>query len=239
MADGVQPNVNQRRSSFVIVSVTAHAVLLSGILAVSMLAPALLPSPARALLRPSLFADRLVRMADVDLPTSKAHGGESRSPSRSARSDLSTNAAPVEPPAGFGPETTTGTTIDRPSGLDAVEGGGGKVEGVGIAEASPVIPADQAPVRLHSGIEAPRKVLDAAPAYPEIARASRVQGVVILEVTIDERGNVGSARVLRSIKLLDQAALEAVERWTFTPARLNGQTIPVVMTVTVNFQLGP
>jgi len=60
---------------------------------------------------------------------------------------------------------------------------------------------------------------------------------VIIEATIDERGNVTAARVLRSAPLLDDAALAAVRQWKFTPALLNGEPIPVVMTVTVNFLL--
>jgi len=44
-------------------------------------------------------------------------------------------------------------------------------------------------------------------------------------------------RVLRGVPMLDQAAVAAVQQWRFEPARLNGQVVPVVMTVTVNFQL--
>jgi protein TonB len=43
--------------------------------------------------------------------------------------------------------------------------------------------------------------------------------------------------VLRSIPLLDDAAMEAVRQWRFTPTMLNGQPVPVVMTVTVAFKL--
>jgi protein TonB len=43
--------------------------------------------------------------------------------------------------------------------------------------------------------------------------------------------------VLRSIPQLDQAAIEAVKQWTFTPTLLNGVPVPIVMTVTVNFEL--
>jgi len=48
---------------------------------------------------------------------------------------------------------------------------------------------------------------------------------------------VSSARVLRSIAMLDEAALMAVRQWRFEPARLNGSAVPIVMTVTVSFQL--
>jgi protein TonB len=55
--------------------------------------------------------------------------------------------------------------------------------------------------------------------------------------TIDENGGVVQARLLRSIPLLDEAALAAVRQWTFTPSRLNGQPTSILMTVTVQFRL--
>jgi protein TonB len=58
---------------------------------------------------------------------------------------------------------------------------------------------------------------------------------VILEAVIGEDGAVSSARVLRSIPLLDQAALDAVRQWRYEPTLLNGVPTPVIMTVTVNF----
>src|SRR5262245_24977319 len=102
----------------------------------------------------------------------------------------------------------------------------------------PTIPTPQPVYRLHSGIQAPVRLTNVALAYPEIARQARVEGIVIVEVTIDNRGEVVSAHVLRSVtSLLDRAALDAVQQWRFSPARLNGEVIPVVMTVTVNFKL--
>ena len=75
------------------------------------------------------------------------------------------------------------------------------------------------------------------PVYPSIAQSARVQGVVIIEATIGPNGSVTDAKVLRSIPLLDAAALDAVRQWQFTPTTLNGQAVPVIMTVTVNFTL--
>ena len=46
-----------------------------------------------------------------------------------------------------------------------------------------------------------------------------------------------NARVLRSVPLLDQAALDAVRQWQYTPTMLNGVPVPVIMTVTVTFTL--
>jgi TonB family protein len=61
--------------------------------------------------------------------------------------------------------------------------------------------------------------------------------VVIIEAIIDPSGSIANARVLRSIPLLDEAALGAVSRWQFTPTEVNGQRVGVLMTVTVNFTL--
>ena len=91
--------------------------------------------------------------------------------------------------------------------------------------------------RLGGDIQPPTKVKDAAPIYPAIARAARVEGLVIIEATISVNGKVQDVRILRSIPLLDAAALDAVRQWQYTPTRLNGTPVAVVMTVTVNFRL--
>jgi periplasmic protein TonB len=92
-------------------------------------------------------------------------------------------------------------------------------------------------VRVGGNIKPPTKVKDVKPEYPAIARSARVQGVVIIEAVIGPNGNVEETKVLRSIPLLDAAALDAVKQWTFTPTLLNGVPVPVIMTVTVNFAL--
>jgi protein TonB len=73
--------------------------------------------------------------------------------------------------------------------------------------------------------------------YPAIARSARVGGIVILETTIAEDGSVQDVRVIRSIPLLDAAAVDAVRQGRVTPSRLNGQPVRVLMTVTVSFTL--
>jgi protein TonB len=123
-----------------------------------------------------------------------------------------------------------------------VEGGvaGGVAGGiVGGLEAAPPPPPPPpaAPVRVGGNIRAPQKTRDVKPTYPAIAQSARVQGVVIIEATIGPTGQVQEAKVLRSIPLLDQAALDAVKQWVFTPTLLNGVPVPVIMTVTVNFTL--
>jgi protein TonB len=95
----------------------------------------------------------------------------------------------------------------------------------------------QAPVRVGGEIKQPRKLIDVPPVYPPIAQSARVQGVVILECTIAPDGRVIDAKVLRSIPLLDAAAIDAVKQWVYTPTLFNGVPVPVIMTVTVSFRL--
>ena len=102
---------------------------------------------------------------------------------------------------------------------------------------TPPPPALREPVRVGGNVLPPRKVSAPPPVYPPIARAAGVQGIVILEAVIGEDGTVRDVTVLRSIALLDAAAIDAVQRWRFSPSLLNGEPIAVVMTVTVSFSL--
>ena len=103
--------------------------------------------------------------------------------------------------------------------------------------AEPVLVDGVQPVRVGGNIQAPTKIYDQRPTYPEEALRERVSGMVILEAVIDTNGTVRSAKVLRSVPLLDAAAVEAVKAWRFTPVLRDGVPIPVLMTVTVNFTL--
>jgi TonB family protein len=95
--------------------------------------------------------------------------------------------------------------------------------------------ASVAPVRIGGNIRAPKKIKDVKPVYPAIAQSARVAGAVTIEATIGPDGKVIDAKVVRSIPLLDQAALDAVRQWEYTPTLLNGVPVPVLVTVTINF----
>ncbi len=95
--------------------------------------------------------------------------------------------------------------------------------------------ARSAAVRVGGQIRTPTKIKDVKPVYPAIAQAARVAGVVVIEAMIGPDGKVLEANVVRSVPLLDQAALDAVRQWEYTPTLLNGVPVPIVMTVTINF----
>ena len=91
--------------------------------------------------------------------------------------------------------------------------------------------------RSRGDVRAPALLRRIAPEYPGIARQARVEGVVIIEAETDVYGRVRNARILRSIPLLDQAALDAVRQWVYEPLVVNGRPRGVLFTVTVTFKL--
>jgi TonB family protein len=92
-------------------------------------------------------------------------------------------------------------------------------------------------LRVGGMVKAPTKIRHVNPVYPPEAMDARISGVVILQCRIEPDGTVSEAQVLRSVPMLDDAAVEAVQQWEFTPTFLNGVPVPVIMTVTVNFTL--
>lgn len=152
---------------------------------------------------------------------------------------------PFEGPLAFdvvvpiGPEGAQAADALRAMPLPTGRGGvGGGAPGLAVGPFPPP-PVTGTPVRVGSVRGQPAKTRHVDPEYPEIAKAARVQGLVIVEIGIDVNGRVQEARVLRSIPLLDQAALDAVRQWEFMPLRLNGELVPVIMTTTVQFSLPP
>jgi TonB family protein len=86
----------------------------------------------------------------------------------------------------------------------------------------------------------PKIVKKVNPLYPEEAVKNRIEGVVLIEATSDEKGNVVSARVLPAKNpqpLLEEAALAAVRQWQYEPFLINGKAVGVTFTVTVTFAL--
>jgi TonB family protein len=94
------------------------------------------------------------------------------------------------------------------------------------------------PLRVGVDIEAPPlKVFNVDPVYPQEAQAQEVEGTVVAHIIIAADGSVRNAQVVKSIPLLDQAALDAVVQWEFEPTLLNGQPVEVEMDVFLRFTL--
>jgi protein TonB len=128
-----------------------------------------------------------------------------------------------------GGETSNTQNTNVPTALGSIASAAGAA-GVAIPNGA---------VRVGGAVKAPTQISKVQPVYPAIAQSAGVSGVVILEAVIGVDGRVTNATVLRSIPLLDQAAVDAVRQWAYTPTLLNGVPVPVVMTVTVTFMLPP
>ena len=72
-------------------------------------------------------------------------------------------------------------------------------------------------------------------ADPALAKQARIQGVVVLEAEISKEGTIDNLKVVTGHPLLIQAAIDAVKQWRYKPTLLNGEPVPVVTTITVNF----
>ena len=103
----------------------------------------------------------------------------------------------------------------------------------------PDAPADasNAPIRIGDGVPPPRKIHDVPPVYPPAAREAGIEGLVVLDATIDPTGVVRDIEVVTSVPELDQAAIDAVEQWRYEPMLVDGVAVPISMTMTINFTL--
>jgi len=92
--------------------------------------------------------------------------------------------------------------------------------------------------RIGAGVNVPVIVSRVEPEYTEQARNANWQGTVLLQVTVDENGVPQDIQIVRALGLgLDQKAIEAVQKWRFKPALLNGKPVPVSASIEVNFRL--
>jgi len=85
--------------------------------------------------------------------------------------------------------------------------------------------------------EPPQVIKQVKPVYPDMARQAELEGVVLLLVGVDEFGNVIEVTVLQSVAGLDQAAIDAVYKWKFKPAKQRDVPVAVRISLPVRFSL--
>jgi len=220
------------RWSFWPVSITLHVVLGVAAFVVPLVADVTPPMPAP--IHMFVAATKTVPVPDMVI----AQAPRVRTP---------TVLPDVIAPNGIAPERKedqpyTGPVIPDLSATSGI--GDSSIAGIGPATtnvAPPPPPPTPKPaqtlIRAGQGVREPKRISGAPPEYPTVAREARLEGTVILEAVINERGEVGRIRVLRSAPLFDQAAISAVEQWRYTPTLLNSAPVSVLMTITVNFTL--
>jgi|WetSurMetagenome_2_1015567.scaffolds.fasta_scaffold04940_8 periplasmic protein TonB len=149
-----------------------------------------------------------------------------------------TNAPPATPTN----DRPTAAADDGPPGVDGLQGV------VGLDDHSPlglmgttleVKPPDQPQILNETQVVAPKLLHQVPPAYPPAALAMRLGAKVVLQVVVNEEGRVVDVQVLNSTNVLfNQAAMDAVHQWRYTPplAKANGQAVACYQTVVVSFE---
>ena len=223
--------IGSRRNVTVTTSIAIHALVVVLVVVLPLLGGVSLPA---AMSRIDAF------VAPPDLPPPPA---ALPPPSAQRAPAHNPDAAPIKAPETIAPEVyvppSTGT-VSVPGGLPIGSGVGvpGGMPNVPVtAMTQPPPPEEKKPVRAGGVVQFPKRVSFVEPVYPQLAISSRTEGTVYLEATIDENGRVVNMKVLKGHPLLDAAAKEAVSKWRYSPTTLNGERVPIIMTVTVTFTL--
>jgi protein TonB len=116
--------------------------------------------------------------------------------------------------------------------------GGGVLNGVlgGAAAAPPPAPPSE-PIRVGGIVKPPKLIHTEQPVYPPIAKASRIEGVVVVEAVVTAEGSVDKVKVISGPAQLVDAAVAAMSKWKYEPTILNGQAISVILNARITFSL--
>jgi len=137
-------------------------------------------------------------------------------------------APPTEAPAGL---PIGDRSLDPPSG----SGPGTAVSGPTAPPGTPTV--GTGPV-IHDFTSVGLAVLrQVDPIYPDFARRARIQGPVVLMMTVDEQGRPIQVQVLEGHSVFHEAAKQAARQWRFEPARMNGQPVSAAFRLTLKFSL--
>jgi len=228
---GSPPGRVGTRSRYTVpLSLAAHAAVILAVAAAAVFGPVVLPG---------LASSEMIYEVSILPPAPPPPAPPPPPNSSPPLATPNPHAAPAAAPDHIAPEPERmfDPVLSSTTGTDIIPGGSG-LDTI-ISEPAPPPPPPPAPALHRAGgkVLVPTKVHDVPPVYPALAREARVQGLVIIEATIGVDGQVMGARILKSVPLLDEAALAAVRQWRYSPTLLNGSPVPIVMTVTVIFKL--
>jgi protein TonB len=112
-----------------------------------------------------------------------------------------------------------------------------------LSAATPAAPSavlgadDNGPLKVGQDVQQLKLVDQVKPVYPPLAKLSKAEGAVMLQVTVARDGSVAKADVISGHALLTRAAADAVKQWKYRPTVVNGQPVEVVTTVRIAFTL--
>jgi protein TonB len=198
--------------------------------------PPVSPFPVVAVLPPDLLAQRPAPVPAPKKGDAAVKPGRTVVPPRDVPEvppvqtpdSLPTNAKDDAPDDFEGPgDGTSGDLIGSPSGIPGGVGDGGT--GPGSEEGA-------APVEVTGDMVRPVLLVKVEPSYPQVARRAGLGGRVTVRAVIAENGDVESVEVFASTNpLFNDAAVDAVRRWRYRPALMNGRPVRVYFSVRVDF----
>jgi protein TonB len=228
-----------RKGATLAVSMMVHGVLAAAIVLVPLLYYDAIPQPSDSTLKAFFVAPVEIAPAPPPPPPPAPALRSAIKVPVPVPSVAPTFVAPIEAPEGIrqeqGIELGFGVEGGVPGGVEGGVPGGvlGGIVGGAMAQAPPPVKA----VRVGGNIVAPKMVKKVAPDYPDLAKASRLGAVILMEAQVDTHGVVQGVNVLRGHPLFDEAAMNAVKQWRYRPLLLNGEPTPFIVTVTLVFSI--
>ncbi|GLH70215.1 hypothetical protein GETHPA_17480 [Geothrix rubra] len=215
-----------------------RSLLMAGSVYLALVASAVLLSRAKAALPPTILRTgpppRVIEVILNPAAPAAVHPPAPAGPATGpilAAQPVSGPALPQVPdpaaiPTGLPTQDLSGLQVPRPTGPAPI----------GTGPASTSEPPGSSQVRFID-MNMVRVLHQVTPVYPALARMTRVQGAVVLLMTIDESGAPTEVKVLAGHPGLQEAALQAARQWRFEPARVDGRPVPASFRLTLNFRL--
>ena len=98
-------------------------------------------------------------------------------------------------------------------------------------------PAKPMHLRISSGVAQGNKIHDVQPKYPREARERGITGDVLLQATIDTKGNLINIKPIQGDPILIAASMDAVKKWRYRPYKLKGEPVEVETTIKIQFHM--
>lgn len=177
------------------------------------------------------YTGRIIRMTTLPPPPSLS--GAPPPPAIPIQQEIAkpTIGIPVPVPDALAQEQTIMTQQEIAQTLAPVGVGGSGKDSIYIASTDD-LPGEGDFVYYE---DPPTPIFHVPPAYPEFARDAQIQGRVVLHVLVDKFGRVKAVKVIKSVKGLDDAAVDAVKKWVFKPALSQNKPVAVWVEVPMEF----
>ncbi|HEX4379861.1 MAG TPA: TonB family protein [Candidatus Acidoferrum sp.] len=186
------------------------------------------------------------------------NGQPSAQPAKSVSAELSAYKKLAEPVASAAPTKRPGlgeVHLGAPKATRAAGEVVGEAEALALNSSGQIIPGGDAmggglvagnskqpvapavPLPVGGDVKQARLLSSIPPVYPQLARAQHIAGAVLIDALIDANGRVSAMKVVSGPVLLHQSAMEALRQWKYQAATLDGKTVPMHLTVTIQFRL--